>query len=442
VAAAACGRAEDSAPQGAALGGDDSSDGYAGAAGHDESGAQAGASGGDAVGELRFGVSMIAPECYSREVELEVWNVKDAAGNDVMAHACEWQFDDGGSMSGCNGRYEYTQSGHRRGTVTVWDLNTGATGSLTPGTNVEEPHEVTVTASAPECGLSFTWESTVSTPGERGTQIEPADKVLTPASEYRQAGSGVVTVSEPGVYTVTVSAEDERAIPICETQATSTVTVKACDNPAENAANIGGIDVWYGSCGRTAEFEPSNITNGAGQPIASPQCSWTFTDGGTASGCAVKHQFASGRMHSGTLTVLDPATGAVATKTSRTVEVYNDPMSLEILTNVPECGLTFSYNAVQTGGRGYGWFFIGVDGEGHDYWTNPETRYDRAGQISVSKPGTYVLSAEIEEENSTRYCSANTKKVVTLKECPGPAPEPPPSPECPPELLPYNQHSR
>lgn len=305
-------------------------------------GGMAGMGGMPEPGELRFSAQYIHPECYTREVEFEVFDVRAEDGNPVPVddYECEWAFDDGVTLDVCNGRHTFAESGSHEALVTVRQLSTGALGTFTANGFVFEPHVVTVTATAPECGLSIVWDSTVSTASERHSFIEPSDKVLTPSNEIVTVGSGIASVSEPGVYTVEVLAIDERPIPICETTGSTTVTVKACDGPPPKpgpmAVIVGGIFDEF--CDASVRLE-TWAYDARGNEIQDIACQWLFEDGTSSKRCDAVIPFtASDSVVSAELVVIDLRDNSQLTKV--VTGFVENPLETPTVQLVPPaCGL-------------------------------------------------------------------------------------------------------
>jgi hypothetical protein len=78
----------------------------------------------------------------------------------------------------------------------------------------------------PACGLEVAFKATLSTRADVHVSMSPADKVVEPLVV---GATGSFTALEPGTYTITLSAEDERATgPICVREASRMITLTAC----------------------------------------------------------------------------------------------------------------------------------------------------------------------------------------------------------------------
>jgi hypothetical protein len=171
---------------------------------------------------------ILAISCDDRSVHYEVLNA-EVDGEPVSNPGCKWTFADGSTASGCVGTHVVSFSGVQNATVVVTDPDSGAQSTITSGsTNVRDSAMLVLTAEAPECGLSFSYETTLTGGGghlEWGVSITPFENVITPRPWPR---SGTIDVSAPGTYEITVELEEERQVPICLTRVSTQVTVTQC----------------------------------------------------------------------------------------------------------------------------------------------------------------------------------------------------------------------
>jgi hypothetical protein len=159
---------------------------------------------------------------------LEVREVRYADGSPVAHYSCQWTFSDGGAASTCNGSRTYASPGYYSAWVKVTDLSSGAS-TTNPFTDVKVSgaHIVDVVASAPACGLTFSYATSnpYEKPGDQyDVTIQPLDKVLTPTPWGK---NGTIEVSVPGTYTVHVYKEASSAL-LCADSDKAEVTVQAC----------------------------------------------------------------------------------------------------------------------------------------------------------------------------------------------------------------------
>jgi len=140
---------------------------------------------------------------------------------------CHVEFDDGAESFDCAGTHLFATEGVHNVRLTVTDRAFGGTFVDEGFFRVYAPLELTVSAEAPACGLSLSYDSVVSPSSPRFTLISPEANVV--GGGARMGGAGSVEVTAEGTYTVTVLAEDERTVgPICSREVTATVDVVAC----------------------------------------------------------------------------------------------------------------------------------------------------------------------------------------------------------------------
>jgi hypothetical protein len=224
---------------GRGMGGSAAGASRAGSGGCDPGGAGAGgmpggAGGSAGLGGAGGGLALVVnadifPFSCDHSHPFEVHRVAYESGALVTNYTCEWTFDGGGTSQSCAGTHEFPAAGRYGGTVVVRDTSTGAIGTkTTPKIPVVDPLSMTITAEAPNCGLTISYVTTIA--GGRGghTNIlfSPFENVLTQGPWPR---SGTVEVSASGTYEVGAVHEEETATgPICEATATTQVIVSPC----------------------------------------------------------------------------------------------------------------------------------------------------------------------------------------------------------------------
>jgi uncharacterized protein CbrC (UPF0167 family) len=168
------------------------------------------------------------------------------------------------------------------------------------------------------------------------------------------------------------------------------------------------------SCDRTLGYAVSNVIYGTGEAVAQYDCEWSFDDGGTASGCAGSHTFASSGFHGASVIVTDASSGANTVASTPEVPVY-DALAIDVVAVAPSCGLVFDLTTTKTGGFGGGMYFVAVEP-----WQDVVTPdpLPASGTIEVASAGTYSITVYREEEANNALCTATATADVTVTECP------------------------
>lgn len=173
-------------------------------------------------------VTVEAADC-DLAVFFDVWTVYYADGSLVPSFTCQWSFSDGGTAGVCNGYRKFATPGYYSAWVTIGDPASGAsTIVLKPDFKVSGTIPIDVTATAPACGLyfSYTTSNPIEKPGgEYMVAISPHEYVLTPGPWGPNA---TIVVSAPGTYTVNVYREHEATALLCAGSDKEQVTVQAC----------------------------------------------------------------------------------------------------------------------------------------------------------------------------------------------------------------------
>jgi|WetSurMetagenome_2_1015567.scaffolds.fasta_scaffold28539_2 PKD repeat protein len=153
----------------------------------------------------------------------------------------------------------------------------------------------------------------------------------------------------------------------------------------------------------------TTVTAGcSGGSIAS--WSWTFGDGGTASGQVVTHQFSAGS-YPVTLTVKDPANRAVSTTQTVSVKSGTNPTaSFVISPSAPVVGQTVFFNAIASSAVGtrtivdYQWNF----GNGH-------TARGVTATHAFEVAGTYTVTLAVVDDAGRMGTSTATVTIAVPK---------------------------
>jgi hypothetical protein len=208
---------------------------------------------------------------------------------------------------------------------------------------------------------------------------------------------------------------------------------------AAGAANVealtGSAEIRANRCDRLVDYEVFDVTKGGGDAATNVSCAWTFDDGGTSHQCSGQYEFAAAGYHGGIVVVTDLDSGATATFETYRIPVY-DPLTLTIETSVPQCGLSFSYAAVRSGGKAHGEYRAWL--EPAENWDAPDYPPEREDTLRVKKGGTYTLKVNLEQEHASGpICQVTAETQVVVHGCDGAEPPPPPPPECPPDVEPF-----
>ncbi len=158
--------------------------------------------------------------------------------------------------------------------------------------------------------------------------------------------------------------------------------------------DFGSLDVtasMTATCNMTPSFALDSATDNEGSALGSPQCSWTFDDGLTATTCSGTHTFATAGSHHGTITVTDPGSGCVQTYKTPDVLVYPPPAVTATVTE--GCVSTFGYSATASGGTpagvSYAWTFTGPG------TVTPSSTTASSGTGTVTVGGSYTASVTV-----------------------------------------------
>jgi hypothetical protein len=167
-----------------------------------------------------------SPSCDAATASFEVLASHADDATFVKNARCHVTFDDGAASDLCLGEHTFASPGAHTFTVEVEDLDTGATAHAEVHRIIAVPLAVDLALDVPECGLEVAFKATLSTGAEVHVSMSPDDKVVEP---HVVGTAGRFQALEPGVYTIALSAEDERATgPICVRQVSRMITLTAC----------------------------------------------------------------------------------------------------------------------------------------------------------------------------------------------------------------------
>ncbi len=236
----------------------------------------------------------VAVAGQDRILNINISSVFDGSGSsdnvDIVSY--QWNFGDGGTASGIIVSHAYSNPGTYTVTLTVNDAagNGPVSDTLTVIVDATPP----VAEAGPDRTVD---EDTVVTFNGSGSSDNVGIVIYQWNFGDGGTGSGVIvshTYSEPGIYTVTLTVDDEAGNgPVSDTL---TATVMDVTPPVAEA----GPD-------KTVNEDTSVAFNGSGSSdnVGIVSYAWDFGDGGTGSGVAVNHTYSNPGTYTVTLTVTD-----------------------------------------------------------------------------------------------------------------------------------------
>src|SRR5207253_655066 len=320
-----------------------------------------------------------------------------SASGGTGPYTFSWSFGDGSTGSGSSVTHTYSSAGTYAVVLTVKD-------SGSPQQTVSSQQSVTVSSPPPALTGSFTFSPSSPQVGQSVSFSGSASGGTSPYSYSWSFGDGSTgtgssvthTYASAGTFTVVLTVKDGGS-PQQTLTSRQSVTVTSPPPPPLSASFT---------------FKPSSPD--AGQAVSfigsasggvSPYSySWSFGDGGTASGSLVSHTFQSAGTYTVILTIKDSA-GQIA-KSSQTITV-NARLSASISYSpsnpLPLLPVTFTGSA--TGGTqpySYSWDF----GDG-------TTASGQTVSHSYLLPGSYVVTLTITDANSQTSTTSRTIIVLT-----------------------------
>lgn len=165
-------------------------------------------------------------DCDAATANFEVWAVYADNSESVPRLRCHVTFDDGATSDSCGGAHTFAAPGMHSFTFEVLDLDTGATAHVVRTREVLPPFGLELALDVPECGLEVGFTATPNASALIHVVMSPLDKVVVP---HIMGRTGRFEALEPGTYTITAQAEDERPVgPICVREVSRTVELRAC----------------------------------------------------------------------------------------------------------------------------------------------------------------------------------------------------------------------
>lgn len=139
---------------------------------------------------------------------------------------CHVTFDDGATSDECVGAHTFATPGPHTFMFDIVDLDTGASAHIVRTRDIFAPFTLELALDVPRCGLEVGFTATPSTNSLVHVMMSPFDQVVVPNIVGR---AGRFQALEPGTYTITAVAEDERPNgPFCESQASRTIELRTC----------------------------------------------------------------------------------------------------------------------------------------------------------------------------------------------------------------------
>ena len=310
-------------------------------------------------------------------------------------YAYSWNFGDGSTGTGSSVTHTYSSAGSFNVILTIKDAGSPQQTATSQQTiSVTNPSSTltasfTYTPSSPQTGQSVTFTGTAS----GGT----SPYTFTWSFGDGSTGTGASTThtySLVGSYVVTLTVVDSGS-PQQTTTSQRTISVA---NPPPLSAGL-TFSPASPDAGQSVSFTAS--ASGGTSPYS---YSWSFGDGGTASGNLVSHSFASAGSYTVTLSVTD--SGGQRAQASKTVAVnaqLSGSFSYSPSSPLPLEAVTFS--ATGSGGAqpySYSWDF----GDG-------TTANGQTVRHSYLLPGSYVVTLTITDASGQRFTTSQTVIVLT-----------------------------
>ncbi|MBF0099538.1 MAG: PKD domain-containing protein [Desulfobacterales bacterium] len=324
-----------------------------------------------------------------------------------------WTFGDGGTALGSTTTHTFTQIGTYTVKLTVTD-NKSATATYSISIQIQEPPNTppSATISSPTNNASFTLNQSISFQGS-GTDSDGL--IVSYSWTFGDGGiaSGNTTThsyTQPGNYTVILTLTDNKgatatsSIRIQIQQPNNILPSATISNPINNASFV---------LNESISFQGSGIDSDGS--IAS--YSWTFGDGGTASGSTATHAYTQVGTYTVILSITDDK-GAIATYsiTIQLQEPPNTPPSAAITTPnnnasfVENQSISFQGSGTDSDGSivSYHWNF----GDSTNASENTTTH-------TYTQSGTYTVTLTVTDNKGA---TATASIIIQLQEPPNNAP--------------------
>lgn len=187
----------------------------------------------DQVRAITASFDVVSPSCVAPVARFEaIVRYADDPTSTVPNVRCLFTFDDGAVSTQCSGEHTFEEPGLHGFSLEVEDLDTGEVDIVEETRFIAIPLTVDLELDVPACGLTFSFDAVLSTPAETHVTMEPPEKFVD-AHVIGTAGS--FTALQAGVYTLRLSAEDERTVgPICQVNLERQVELVDCPDDHEH----------------------------------------------------------------------------------------------------------------------------------------------------------------------------------------------------------------
>src|SRR5207249_433515 len=255
----------------------------------------------------------------------------------VGTATCIWNFGDTTTDSGCSTTHTYTTSGTFTATVTVTDfLTVNATMSVTFTVGSALAVILVISANPTELAVSTTFTA-------RATGGSP------PYASYNWTfGDGTTSTTTTATANHTYTATGTFSAMVTVTDSTSvtamSTAVSVVVNPRLSVKAVAGPNPTEVSKATSFTIMP---VGGAG----TDNCSWTFGDGATGTGCTTTHAYASQRTFTAIVTATDTVNVTATTNISVTLNAKL-AVTANASPNLTEVGALVDFTASTTGGVG------------------------------------------------------------------------------------------
>jgi len=181
---------------------------------------------------------VFSPSCVAPVAQFEaIVRYADDPMSLVPNVRCLFTFDDGAVSTQCAGEHIFAEPGLHGFSLEVEDLDTGEPAITEETRFIAIPLAVDLTLDVPVCGLTFSFDAVLSTPAETHVTMDPPEQFVDPDVV---GTSGTFTALKPGIYTLRLSAEDERLNgPICQVTVERLVELVACPDDHKHEPDCG-----------------------------------------------------------------------------------------------------------------------------------------------------------------------------------------------------------
>lgn len=291
--------------------------------------------------------------------------------NDPLTYS--WTFGDGGTGTGVSPSHTYVTAGVYTATLTVSDgeFSDQATQVITVNVpNLSPTASFTATPTSGDVALLVSFDASGSS--------DPENDPLTYNWAFGDGGTGTGvspthTYTTGGIFTVTLTVSDGQSVD----QATTTITVIS---PNQGPTALFLASVTSGPAPLNVSFDGGLSSDPENDPLT---YSWTFGDGGTATGVTPSYQYNTPGVYTVTLTVSD---GALSDQSTTTITV-----------TAPNQAPTASFTATPTSGDAA--LFVSFDATGSSDPENDPLTYswnfgDGSSGTGITTTHTYLAGGE------------------------------------------------